>query len=583
MRFSRIHPPKILSSMFHRSVPDDIKLTDRYLNSVPVTKAIVQNVLTITPLNSLQYSTQYTLVIPEDAIGDSYGRSMRTSEFLSFTTVSQNPVPIFNFPFDQSVNVGMDTEIRIKYSEVIKKGSTFNDIYLVQDENNLKMPVTITIDEQWLIMKPTRSLAGNTGYSVYIPRGAVKNINEDYQSLDYDFTFTTEIDPDNPVEKPKSGTGAKPPALGELSLTSVLVDSQHLNELNMSQDGFYILDLTKEANILDGVRVTLSTSVLGQLLKAWSGLRIVTGKGELTFPEQWIRTLTENGKQSVIITIAKRNENNQDVPDDPYRVSALLNITVTVGGRQLTEFEPAITVVMPVRREAIQNGQRVIACRYDELTGRWLPLGGRVDLDAGTITFRTDHFSDFAAFETVLSFNDVTATWAKEPVEILASRGLINGKKEGVFDPSGNITRAEFTAIVIRSLYVKPVTKKGTFSDVTFDAWYAENVETAVALGIMNGMGNGRFAPLNNMTREQLAVIAYRLIGFMSEQKLQEVTDHGFIDQKDIASYATEGVNYLASKGIMTGSFGKFNPKAFVTRQEAAVVLYRLLKYLGEL
>lgn len=570
-----------------RETFNDIKLTDKYLNPVPVTKTIEQNVLTITPENSLQNSTQYTLTIPKDAIGDSYGHSMRNSESLSFTTVSQNPAPIFSFPFDQAVNVGIDSQIRIQYSETIKEGSTFNDIYFVQYTNNIKIPVIVTIDAQWLIIKPARSLAGNTGYSVHIPRGAVKNINEDHQSLDYNFTFTTKIDPDKPVdkpvEKPKPGSGAKPPASGELSLSSVLVDSQYLNGLNMSQDGFYILDLSKEANILDGVRVTLSTSVLEQILQAGAGIRVVTEKGELTFPEQWIRNLTENEKQSIIITIAKRNENNQDVPDDSYSVSALLNITVTVGGRELTEFETHVTVVMPVRREDIQSGQRVIAYRYDELIGRWLPLGGRVDLDAGTITFRTSHFSDFAAFETVRSFHDVTATWAKEPVEILASRGLINGKGEGLFDPVSNITRAEFTAIVIRSLYVKPVTKKGTFSDVAFDVWYAENVETAVALGIINGVGNGRFAPLDNMTREQLAVIAYRLIDRMSEQKSQEITDYGFIDQRDIASYATEGVNYLASKGIMIGSFDKFNPKAFVTRQEAAVVLYRLLKYLGEL
>ncbi|MFA5635598.1 MAG: S-layer homology domain-containing protein, partial [Anaerovoracaceae bacterium] len=341
----------------------------------------------------------------------------------------------------------------------------------------------------------------------------------------------------------------------------------------------------REANQSDGVRITLSASLLNQLLAAGSGLRITTEKGELTFPEQWIRNLTESEKQSesVVITIAVRNENNQDVPDDPNRVSGILNITVMVGGRPLIEFDDAITVVMPVRQEHIKNGQRVIACRYDELTGKWEPLGGKANVDAGTIIFRIGHFSDFAAFETLRSFDDVTAAWAKEPLEILASRGLVSGKKEGVFDPLGNITRAELTAIVIRSLYVKPVTKKGRFSDVAFDAWYAENVETAAVLGIMSGMENGRFAPLDNMTREQLAAIAYRLISYLQEKEPQIAANHGFIDQENIATYAVAGANYLASKGIMVGSFGKFNPKAYLTRQEATVVLYRLLEHLGEI
>jgi hypothetical protein len=86
------------------------------------------------------------------------------------------------------------------------------------------------------------------------------------------------------------------------------------------------------------------------------------------------------------------------------------------------------------------------------------------------------------------------------------------------------------------------------------------------------------------MTREQLAAIAYRLVNQMqNKEPREEVEAYGFADQNAIAPYAVDGVNYLASKGIMIGSFGAFDPKANLTRQEAAVVLYRLLEYVGEI
>ncbi|MFA7196448.1 MAG: Ig-like domain-containing protein, partial [Anaerovoracaceae bacterium] len=566
---------------------DDIKLTDSYLNSVPVAKTIDQNVLTITAEDPLRPGTQYTLTLPENAVGDAFGRSMKTAESFSFTTVSQNPVPVFNTPFDRSADVATDTDIRIQFSEAITAGSAFNEIYLEQSISKLKIPVAVTVDDQWLTVKPLRVLSGNTAYAVHIPTGAVKNTNGDHQSADYDFTFTTAPGPEIPVEEPNadSRTKSKPLAAGELSLKGVLVDSlSGSDDWSMDQAGFYSLDLTQDAILSDGVRVTLSYGVLDQLLAAGSGLRITTEKGELIFPEQWIRNLSEDEKQSVVVVIAGRNEKDQEFSDDPSRVSGQLSITVTVGGRPMTEFDAPVRVVMPVQKEEIRNGQRVIACRYDEGTGTWVPLGGKADLDAGTITFRTAHFSDFAAFETVRSFADVTAAWAKEPVEILASRGLISGTKEGVFDPSRTITRAEFTAIVVRSLYGKPATEKGTFSDVALDAWYADAVETAAVLGIMSGMGKDRFAPLESMTREQLATIAYRLVNQMqNKEPREEVEAYGFADQNAIAPYAVDGVNYLASKGIMIGSFGAFDPKANLTRQEAAVVLYRLLEYVGEI
>lgn len=56
-----------------------------------------------------------------------------------------------------------------------------------------------------------------------------------------------------------------------------------------------------------------------------------------------------------------------------------------------------------------------------------------------------------------------------------------------------------------------------------------------------------------------------------------------FIDVAKNSWYAEEAVGFVSDTGIMTGSDGRFEPKRSITRQEAAVVLYRLLEYMGEL
>jgi hypothetical protein len=139
--------------------------------------------------------------------------------------------------------------------------------------------------------------------------------------------------------------------------------------------------------------------------------------------------------------------------------------------------------------------------------------------------------------------------------------------------------------MTVRSLYVKPVVFTGIFKDVDEISWYAESVETAASLSLINGIGNGLFAPEKNISRQELAVIAYRL--YMNKSKAMDSNQEGllkysFIDENEIDDYAKDAIKFLSSKGIMVGDGERFNPKALATRQEAAVVLYRLLESLGE-
>ena len=577
---------------------DRITLTDDYLNKVESVKVIEGRTLTITPSQPLAYGTLYKLCLPSGAVADSFGYVLKNTYETSFQTVLGSPQVIFTDPWDEGADVNLDSDIRIKYSELINAGPAFGNIYLAAVSGNQELRVSATsgLEGEWLTISPLSGLSKDTQYKVILPKGTVKDDSDDLQVNDYTFSFSAVLtsgegsEGDDEPGDQDGGSG------GDFVLTNVYIRTQDIRVLQEDEEGLVNLDLTDAAGTSDGVRVTLSVDSLKHLIDNNSGIRITTERGDLILSAELLKVLSDNGEKELVITIAKRDKGRNPLvgaggdgdgfgADEADRLSDIFEFSIMAGGEQVTEFEPSITAAFPYYIQNAGNSKRVIVCRYDTASGKWIPVGGKADPETGTIAFSAGHFSSFAAFETTISFEDVTSSWAKLPVEILASRRVINGRNSKVFDPLGKITRAEFTAMIVRSLYLKPAAFKGVFKDVAETSWYAEIVETAASLSLINGIGNGLFAPEKNISRQELAVIAYRL--HMNRNKGMDsskevLLKHSFSDEKEIADYAKDAVSFMASMGIMVGDGEKFSPKATATRQEAAVVLYRLLEHLKE-
>ena len=92
--------------------------------------------------------------------------------------------------------------------------------------------------------------------------------------------------------------------------------------------------------------------------------------------------------------------------------------------------------------------------------------------------------------------------------------------------------------------------------------------------GIMLGTGDSEFGVGMNITRQDLAVILYRAMGVTDEARECSFTDSG-----DIDGYAKEAVAYLSGKGIINGyEDGRFLPHKYVTRAEAAKLIYGIIE-----
>src|SRR5690606_6174577 len=134
------------------------------------------------------------------------------------------------------------------------------------------------------------------------------------------------------------------------------------------------------------------------------------------------------------------------------------------------------------------------------------------------------------------------------------SKGIILGKAEGIFDPRSNVTRAEFTAMIVRALGLESDIHTENFEDVSDLAWYQSVVASATANGIINGRTSTIFDPNAKITREEMATItANALKSVLGYSAASTEALAGFTDADKFAGAHKEGIALVAQEGIVQG------------------------------
>ncbi|MBQ6937656.1 MAG: S-layer homology domain-containing protein [Clostridia bacterium] len=158
----------------------------------------------------------------------------------------------------------------------------------------------------------------------------------------------------------------------------------------------------------------------------------------------------------------------------------------------------------------------------------------------------------------------------------MTASGVINGYTDGSFKPDNSITRAEFVKILSGMLSL-PNGSGDRFSDVPTDAWFAPFVYAASDYGIINGVSEDSFGPNNGITREDAAVILYRVL---SKKGVTFNESLGFNDNAQISDYAKTAVGSLTAGEIIKGDNGLFRPKDSLSRAETVTMLSRISGYI---
>lgn len=183
--------------------------------------------------------------------------------------------------------------------------------------------------------------------------------------------------------------------------------------------------------------------------------------------------------------------------------------------------------------------------------------------------------SDTAPAEVSTTFSDITNHWAAESIREAAALGIVKGYADGTFHPGAQVTRAEFTVMLIRML--KPATPAGSSTLPAFTdshqigAWARDDIATASALGWVKGNADGGFRPNASITRAEMAVMVSRALALTSA-----TSNVSFTDAATIPTWAKEAAAHMQQAGWMNGrTNGDFDPSAVTTRAEAAQVLMR--------
>ena len=153
--------------------------------------------------------------------------------------------------------------------------------------------------------------------------------------------------------------------------------------------------------------------------------------------------------------------------------------------------------------------------------------------------------------------------WAKEPINRLADAGVIQGTSPNTYSPGKNITRADFTILLVRAFGITDG-GAGQFADVSADKYYAAEVAAAKAAGIVDGVGGNRFNPEGAITREDMMVILARAMDKTGKQlsAADAAALQGFADSALVSDYARDAVSRLVKDGHIAGASGASIPRA---------------------
>ena len=183
-----------------------------------------------------------------------------------------------------------------------------------------------------------------------------------------------------------------------------------------------------------------------------------------------------------------------------------------------------------------------------------------------------------------VTFSDIVGHKNQQAIEKLAGKGIINGTGNGTFAPNRTMTRAEFCTIVVKALGIKPLESR-VFSDMPSGLWYSGYVGAANSNGIVNGVGNSKFNPNGTITRQEAATMVVRAAKVLGLNTAAANTDAAlgkFSDSTKVASYAKEPLAYCYNSGILEAE-ASIQPTKAILRCEIAQMVYNLLKIAGEL
>lgn len=232
--------------------------------------------------------------------------------------------------------------------------------------------------------------------------------------------------------------------------------------------------------------------------------------------------------------------------------------------------------VTSVRASAFDGCSNVTFYVEDGSYSHAFAVANKIPCVVGTLENNTpdtpaeDDLGSYAA----TPFTDDKSHWARKYIEWAYAKGYFNGVTPTTFMPDASVKRGMIVTVLYRMDGTPPTVGTANFTDVSPKDYYAAAISWAESNGIVDGVGNGKFAPENDITREQLATILYRY----AKYKNMDISARGdlsrFKDNTSISSYAGTAVSWAVGSKIINGMTpATLEPLGTATRAQTTVML----------
>ncbi|WP_342575101.1 S-layer homology domain-containing protein [Solibacillus sp. FSL K6-1781] len=347
------------------------------------------------------------------------------------------------------------------------------------------------------------------------------------------------------------------------------------------KDGVYTVEIPSISELHEaGVHVVVPAAKMDK----WYDFGFAIETADLELPKAEVKPApVESVKMDV--TALKNGTQELSIMHNKY-LDDEVTVTTTEGGydveltfpegQHLLGFDvEGATVALKSEEKVGNNTVKIYTLSVKDLEKIYTATADLKVVLNGNVLYETAHdfqmkFSDKSS--TTVPFKDIANNGNKDAIINLYNKGIF--KAADKFNPGNNLKRSQFALMLNRALKLD-VPAKANFSDIAkYDAETKTAINALNGYGIINGKTATTFAPGQDITRKQAALMIYRLLeknGYKASGEAAKFTDM----PKEVE--ASKAISELNKLGIISGFEGKFNPENELTRSQMAKILNNTL------
>ena len=210
------------------------------------------------------------------------------------------------------------------------------------------------------------------------------------------------------------------------------------------------------------------------------------------------------------------------------------------------------------------------------------PVGGKYNPATGTLEAKLTESGVYRVVNNEADFSDIKtkSQEMQDAIKELASKGIINGTTETTYAPDDTISRAEVTALLMRTLSLLNPNANGNFADVTSANWYCGAAGSAKEHNIINGFEDNTFRGDAVIAKDQIVAVSSRTLREQMDYKTPSDVNGElsvYSDAGSIENWAREDVALATMTNlVLKRTDGKFGGSVGMTRGDAAIIIKRL-------